>query len=63
MSSNLTHTVRPGAGDHRPKPIRYGLPCRNCRLYYAAELAACPICKCDERISTVREFVPARPQF
>jgi hypothetical protein len=34
-----------------PRPLRYGLPCANCRLYYAAELSACPICKCGDRIS------------
>jgi hypothetical protein len=32
-------------------PIRYGLPCANCRLYYGAELALCPICGCSDRIS------------
>jgi hypothetical protein len=39
-----TQTARAG-------PIRYGLPCANCRLYYAAELATCPICSCGDRIS------------
>jgi hypothetical protein len=34
-----------------PLPILYGLPCTNCRLYYAAELAVCPICSCGDRIS------------
>jgi hypothetical protein len=37
--------TRPG-----PRPIRYGLPCANCRLYYAAELIACPICNCGDRV-------------
>jgi hypothetical protein len=37
---------RPGPG-----PIFYGLPCVNCKLYYAAELAVCPICGCGARIS------------
>ena len=34
-----------------PGPILYGLPCANCRLYYTAELAVCPICSCGDRIS------------
>jgi len=40
-----------------PGPIRYGLPCANCRLYYAAELAACPICNCGDRIPPAAGFV------
>lgn len=36
-------------------PVRYGLPCANCALYYSAELTACPICNCPERVSP---FVP-----
>lgn len=40
--SNSAHTVR-NAG--------YGLPCSKCKTYFAADLAACPICKCSERVS------------
>ena len=29
---------------------RYGLPCANCKAYYASDLPACPICKCAERV-------------
>jgi hypothetical protein len=32
-------------------PVRYGLPCANCRLYFRAELILCPICGCENRIS------------
>ena len=32
-------------------PLRYGLPCVNCRIYYEAALKACPICGCTERVS------------
>jgi hypothetical protein len=32
-------------------PLRYGLPCVNCRLYYEAVLRECPICGCTERVS------------
>jgi hypothetical protein len=37
--------------DARPKPILLGLPCSRCRAYYEAQLATCPICGCDERVS------------
>jgi len=33
------------------KPLRYGLPCANCKVYYSAELNVCPICSCAERVS------------
>jgi len=32
------------------KPLRYGLPCANCKIYYAAELNFCPVCDCAERV-------------
>ena len=41
-----------------PRPILYGLPCLNCRLYYAAELAVCPTCDCGNRISPVTGLFP-----
>jgi len=31
--------------------VNYGLPCANCRIYYLAHLAACPVCGCEEQIS------------
>jgi hypothetical protein len=34
-------------------PLRYGLPCINCRLYYSADLSTCPICGCGEGVSVV----------
>jgi len=34
----------------RPR-IRYGLPCANCRGYYAANLDSCPVCNCTRRVS------------
>jgi hypothetical protein len=42
-----------------PKPVRYGLPCANCSLYYSAELTACPICECSERVSPIVKLVRA----
>jgi len=32
------------------RPMRFGLPCANCKAYYASDLLACPICKCAERV-------------
>jgi hypothetical protein len=42
----------------RPGPglVRYGLPCANCRVYYEADLAACPICRCRDRVSPIAEL-------
>jgi len=42
-----------------PKPVGYGLPCANCRTYYAADMKACPICKSAERVSPVVEGLAA----
>jgi len=37
----------------RMMPLRYGLPCVNCRLYYEADLNTCPICGCGDRVSPI----------
>jgi hypothetical protein len=34
-----------------PKQAGYGMPCANCKTYYAADLKACPVCKAGERVS------------
>ena len=52
---------RPAVGRRRHArsgPVRCGLPCANCRLYYAAELPVCPICRCGDRISPTARLVP-----
>lgn len=41
-----------------PKQAGYGLPCANCKTYYAADLKACPVCKTAERVSP--SAAPAR---
>jgi hypothetical protein len=41
-----------------PKQAGYGMPCANCKTYYAADLKACPVCKAGERVSPTA--VPAR---
>jgi len=33
----------------RLKPVLLGLPCAGCRVYYDAELDACPVCGSKER--------------
>jgi hypothetical protein len=34
-----------------PKPAGYGMPCSNCKTYYAADVKVCPVCKATERVS------------
>src|SRR5271167_5007350 len=34
-----------------PQPAGYGMPCANCKTYYAADLKTCPVCKAGERVS------------
>ena len=43
------------AGRH----VGYGLPCANCKTYYAADLTACPYCGCPDRIASSTAPVPA----
>ena len=38
------------AAFERHQRVGYGLPCANCKAYYASDLPACPICKCAERV-------------
>jgi len=45
-----------------PKHTGYGLPCARCRTYYAADLAACPVCHYVQRVSPMEplaDFAPA----
>jgi hypothetical protein len=39
-----------GFGPHK---VLYGLPCAQCRTYYDAKLASCPVCECRERVAPV----------
>ena len=54
---NAVRFVTAGSGESETDkralsvPLRYGLPCTNCRLYYSADLSTCPICGCGERVS------------
>ncbi len=45
-----------------PKHIGYGLPCVNCKTYYAADLTTCPVCHDVKRVSPsepLASFTPA----
>lgn len=50
---------RPSASVHSG----IGLPCANCRLYYPADMNACPICKSTERVpaAAMATSVPVTP--
>ncbi len=45
--------------EHAHKAVGYGLPCSNCRAYYAADLPACPICKSTQRVLSSETSVAA----
>lgn len=44
-----------------PKHVGYGLPCAKCKTYYAADLAACPICKSPQRVSPIEPLPRKAP--
>ncbi len=44
------NALRPDLTSNRIKRAGLGLPCANCRLYYAADLDACPICHDADRV-------------
>ena len=44
-----------------PKPTGYGLPCVNCKTYYAADLPACPVCKNAQRVSALAPLASFSP--
>jgi hypothetical protein len=46
------------AGQIGPKQTGYGMPCANCKTYYAADVKGCPVCKSEERLSP--SAVPVR---
>jgi rRNA maturation endonuclease Nob1 len=43
------------------RPVRYGLPCANCKAYYSAEFDVCAICSCAERVSANGSAQQAAP--
>lgn len=50
--NELRNAVRDDAGSS-PKYSGYGMPCAKCRLYYPADLDACPGCNSTERVSPI----------
>ena len=44
-----------------PNHVLFGLPCARCRAYYDADLDACPICGCKERVSPTQGSRSAGP--
>ena len=56
-AGELRNSARPPArslactSQNAPRNIGFGLPCADCRTYYAADLTVCPICRSTERIS------------
>jgi len=50
VRGDLRNAVRSGANASH-KPLGFGLPCANCRLYYPASLDECPACNSNERVS------------
>ena len=57
-TERATKATPPIAPQAVPKQTGYGMPCANCKTYYAADLKACPVCKAAERISPMA--VPTR---
>lgn len=37
----------------RPRAVLLGLPCARCKAYFVADLEACPICGCKEKVPLV----------
>lgn len=50
----------PVASGSPHKPSGMGLPCSKCHLYYPADLAVCPTCKHNERVSPVVPKIPPK---
>jgi hypothetical protein len=59
VRNDLRNSVRNGAkSQHRDSG--FGMPCANCRLYYPADLDACPACNSNERVSPTA--IPVLPK-
>jgi hypothetical protein len=58
VRNDLRNAVRHDAKGQQPSG--FGLPCSNCRLYYPANLDACPAC--NSRVRVLPGAVPAIPK-
>jgi hypothetical protein len=44
-----------------PRQTGYGLPCAQCKTYYASELTSCPVCKSPQRVSPIEPLATVAP--
>lgn len=51
----MAHQIETGARKNSAGPetpgMLYGLPCADCRAYYASSVAECPVCHSTQRIT------------
>src|SRR5580698_4204357 len=59
VRNDLRNAVRHDAEAPR-QSSGYGMPCAKCRLYYPANIDACPACNSKERVSP--NMAPAIPK-
>ena len=45
----------------RAQAVGIGLPCANCKTYFAADLPACPVCKGKQRVSAAEPLTTVTP--
>ena len=55
------HAENPLTDSSAVKTTGYGLPCSHCKTYYAADLAACPVCKNRQRVSAMEPLASFSP--
>jgi hypothetical protein len=58
-ASQVSHFLE--NGQITAKRIGYGLPCAHCKTYYAADLAACPVCRSPQRVPPVGALTEVNP--
>ncbi len=55
------HAVAGVPAQFGPRRTGYGLPCAKCKTYYAADLAACPVCQTQDRVPPAVATLPVAP--
>jgi hypothetical protein len=61
QEAGVRHRPSPNSPvEGQARPVGYGLPCAKCRLYYAADLDACPTCHHQERVSAAVPKIPPK---
>jgi RNA polymerase subunit RPABC4/transcription elongation factor Spt4 len=53
QENSLRGSTQPSKPSTSRKSSGYGLPCSKCRLYYPADLNACPTCHSADRVSPI----------